>query len=61
MLFKQPVVGILGAAAFVVVGLFMSSLLGEVGILGKPYMTGYEPIRDSSKKIIGISYVGYMK
>src|SRR5271167_1632181 len=34
---------------------------GEVGILGKPYMTGYEPIRDSSKNIIGISYVGYMK
>ena len=27
MLFKQPVVGILGAAAFVVVGLFMSSLM----------------------------------
>ena len=26
MLFKQPVVGILGAAAFVVVGLFTSSL-----------------------------------
>ena len=34
---------------------------GEVEILGKPYTTGYEPIRDSSKKIIGISYVGYMK
>ena len=34
---------------------------GEVGILGKPYMAGYEPIRDSSKNIIGISYVGYMK
>ena len=34
---------------------------GEVGILGKPYMTGYEPIRDASKGIIGIYYVGYMK
>jgi len=34
---------------------------GEVGILGKPYMTGYEPIRDSSNNIIGIAYVGYMK
>ena len=34
---------------------------GEVGILGKPYVTGYEPIRDSSKDVIGIYYVGYLK
>jgi hypothetical protein len=34
---------------------------GEVGILGKPYVTGYEPIRDSSKGVIGIYYVGYLK
>jgi gas vesicle protein len=34
---------------------------GEVDILGKPYITGYEPIRDPSKAIIGIYYVGYMK
>jgi len=34
---------------------------GEVDILGKPYITGYEPIRDTSKSIIGIYYVGYMK
>jgi len=34
---------------------------GEVGILGKPYITGYEPIRDSSKDVIGIYYVGYLK
>jgi hypothetical protein len=34
---------------------------GEVDILGKPYVTGYEPIRDSSKGIIGIYYVGYLK
>ena len=30
-------------------------------ILGKPYITGYKPIRDASKSAIGISYVGYMK
>ena len=34
---------------------------GEVDILGKPYITGYMPIRDSSKKVIGIYYVGYQK
>jgi hypothetical protein len=34
---------------------------GDVDILGKPYVTGYEPIRDSSKGVIGIYYVGYLK
>ena len=34
---------------------------GDVDILGKPYVTGYEPIRDLSKEVIGIYYVGYMK
>jgi hypothetical protein len=34
---------------------------GEVDILGKPYITGYEPIRDPSKNVIGIYYVGYLK
>ena len=34
---------------------------GEANILGKPYVTGYEPIRDASKNVIGIYYVGYMK
>ena len=34
---------------------------GEVDILGKPYVTGYEPIRDTSKGVIGIYYVGYLK
>jgi Cache 3/Cache 2 fusion domain len=34
---------------------------GEVDILGKPYITGYEPIRDPSKSVIGIYYVGYLK
>ncbi|WP_407159279.1 Cache 3/Cache 2 fusion domain-containing protein [Bradyrhizobium sp. STM 3557] len=32
---------------------------GEVDILGKPYITGYKPIRDSSQNVIGIYYVGY--
>jgi hypothetical protein len=34
---------------------------GEADILGKPYITGYKPIRDSSQKVIGIYYVGYLK
>lgn len=37
------------------------SYFGEADILGKPFITGYEPIRDSSNNIIGIYYVGYMK
>jgi signal transduction histidine kinase/DNA-binding response OmpR family regulator len=32
---------------------------GVVDILGKPYITGYEPIRDTSGATIGIYYVGY--
>jgi hypothetical protein len=34
---------------------------GEADILGKPYITGYDPIRDGSKNVIGIYYVGYLK
>ena len=34
---------------------------GEVDILGKPYVAGYKPIWDSSKALIGIYYVGYLK
>jgi hypothetical protein len=35
---------------------------GEVTILEKPYITGYEPIFEKgTKNIIGIYYVGYLK
>jgi hypothetical protein len=34
---------------------------GEVDILGKLYVTGYEPIHDAGKQVIGILYVGYAK
>ena len=34
---------------------------GEVPILGTPYITGYEPIRDNSGSQIGVYYVGYKK
>ena len=33
---------------------------GEATILGKAYITGYEPIRDSANSVIGIYYVGYL-
>ena len=34
---------------------------GDAPILGVPYTTGYEPIKDSSGNAIGIYYVGYKK
>lgn len=34
---------------------------GDVPILGVPYTTGYEPIKDSSGNTIGVYYVGYKK
>ena len=34
---------------------------GEANILGNPYVTGYEPIRDAAKNVIGIYFVGYPK
>jgi hypothetical protein len=34
---------------------------GETTILDVPYITGYEPIKDASGKVIGIYYVGYKK
>ncbi|HEX2943251.1 MAG TPA: Cache 3/Cache 2 fusion domain-containing protein [Rhodopila sp.] len=34
---------------------------GDATILGKPYVTGYEPIQDASGNVIGIYYVGYLK
>jgi hypothetical protein len=37
------------------------SYFGEANILGKPYITGYEPIRNASNDIIGVYYVGYLK
>jgi Cache 3/Cache 2 fusion domain/LTXXQ motif family protein len=32
---------------------------GKAPILGTPYITGYEPIKDASGAIIGVYYVGY--
>ena len=34
---------------------------GKVPILGTPYVTGYEPIKDASGAIIGVYFVGYKK
>ena len=33
---------------------------GEATILGKPYLTGYEPMHDARNNVIGIYYFGYM-
>src|SRR5262249_29458651 len=34
---------------------------GEVPILGTPYITGYEPIKDGSGNATGVYYVGYQE
>ena len=34
---------------------------GEARVLGKPYVSGYEPIRDASNNVIGFYFVGYAK
>jgi hypothetical protein len=33
---------------------------GEATILGKPYLTGYEPMHDALNNVIGIYYFGYL-
>jgi hypothetical protein len=55
------------AVGTVLAGLALESIkagkayYGEVPILGTPYITGYEPIKDGSGAEIGIYYVGYKK
>jgi hypothetical protein len=34
---------------------------GKASVLGVPYISGYEPIKDSSGAIIGVYFVGYKK
>jgi hypothetical protein len=34
---------------------------GDATILGRPYVTGYDPIKDAAGNVIGIYYVGYAK
>ena len=34
---------------------------GDANILGKPYVTGYEPIKDASGKTVGVYFVGFKK
>ena len=36
-----------------------NAFYGVVEILGQPYITGYEPILNANKSVIGIWYVGY--
>ncbi len=33
---------------------------GVVDILGRPYLTGYEPVFDSAGAVVGVHYVGYL-
>ncbi|MCU7553382.1 methyl-accepting chemotaxis protein [Alteromonas sp. ASW11-19] len=35
------------------------TFIGQVDILGKPYITAYKPILDATNTVIGIWYVGY--
>ncbi|HXP97019.1 MAG TPA: cache domain-containing protein [Telmatospirillum sp.] len=49
-----------GAAYDAVIGR-NESFRGEVDILGEPYMTAYDPIRDAAGKPVGILYVGIKK
>ena len=34
---------------------------GKTSILGTPYISGYEPIKDASGATIGVYFVGYTK
>ena len=34
---------------------------GKTPVLGTPYISGYEPIKDASGSIIGVYFVGYKK
>jgi hypothetical protein len=34
---------------------------GKAPVLGTPYISGYEPIKDASGTIIGVYFVGYKK
>jgi len=37
-----------------------SAYYGLVNILGEPYLTGYEPIKNETGSVIGVYYTGYM-
>jgi hypothetical protein len=49
---KGPVIGVIRKG---------EAFYGDANILGKPYVTGYEPIRDAGHDVIGIYFVGYAK
>lgn len=49
---KGPVIGGIGKG---------DAYYGDADILGKPYVTGYEPIKDASGDVIGIYFVGFKK
>jgi len=36
------------------------SFYGVVDLFGRPYLTGYEPIRDGRGEVVGVFYVGYL-
>src|SRR6266478_1744259 len=58
----SPAIGILDPKGKAIAAITKGeSYFGEADILGKPYVTGYEPIRDASSNVIGVYYVGYLK
>src|SRR6478736_1393590 len=38
-----------------------NAFYGKAPVLGTPYISGYEPIKDASGAIIGVYFVGYKK
>lgn len=49
---KGPVIGVIRKG---------EAYYGDANILGKPYVAGYEPIRDAQNTVIGVYFVGYEK
>ncbi len=37
------------------------SYCGDVDVLGTPYSACYNPIKDASGAIVGVTYIGYKK
>jgi hypothetical protein len=59
--FQSPMVGTVLAGPALEAIKAGKAYYGEVPILGTPYTTGYEPIKDASGVQIVVYYVGYKR